>query len=338
LEAFMTPRSHAIRVPLLVLAALVLLAGSTVAATTGSRPGRGVTVTHGPVTLTLTTPGSDGHQLGDLRVGSVDAIDESGDAVRIDATLVTTGVDTPSAGDEVRVSTLVFTFDGDVGQVIASASGVYPAAGATIEEGSTIVRAIVGGTGRWVGRQGLVETTHEPDDTWTHVFRTMGRGILPLRPIRPSRPFRPTGPDAPSSARPSAGSGGIVRQLLGETQAPDAPGQTLSLWRYTIPAGAELAPHVHRGVQVARIVIGSFRYDVDEGEATVVRADGTVETLGSGDSAELRAGDTVVEHAGLAHGGVNAGRLPVVIVASSLVATGEDLTSPIPASSASPTP
>ena len=86
-------RSALVLLVLAVGAALVSVPVA-LAAESGSGP-QEFTIAHGPVTTTLTTPGSDGHQLGDVRVVSIETADESGAPARIDATLITTAIDVP---------------------------------------------------------------------------------------------------------------------------------------------------------------------------------------------------------------------------------------------------
>ena len=72
-------------VSLLAAIALALMSAAAVSLAQG-RDGTTLTVTHGPVTITLANPASDGHQLGDLRVTSLPLTDESGAAVgRLDS-------------------------------------------------------------------------------------------------------------------------------------------------------------------------------------------------------------------------------------------------------------
>ena len=94
----------------IVALALVALAPGTLAH--GRAQGEtSFTVTHGPVTIALANPTSDGHQLGDLRVTTVPVADEQGTEIgRLDSTLTTVGIDTPNPGDEIRISVLVFSF------------------------------------------------------------------------------------------------------------------------------------------------------------------------------------------------------------------------------------
>ena len=64
---------------------------------------------------------------------------EEGDLGRIDGSLLTTGIDQPNPGDEVRMSTLIFTLGEAADQVVVTGSGLYPAAGSTIAADSVIV-------------------------------------------------------------------------------------------------------------------------------------------------------------------------------------------------------
>jgi quercetin dioxygenase-like cupin family protein len=300
----------------LVRSAFVLLVLATAAAL-ASFPALGAesatsvwTVAHGPVTTTLVTQGSDGHRLGDLRVVSIETTDADGTpSGRIDATLITTAIDVPNPGDEIRISELVFSFGDEADQIVIGGSARYPAAGSTIEIDSSTVRPILGGSGAYAGARGWVVTTHLADDSWTHEFHVLdGAGATP-------------------SASPAAG---IVRTLLGDTQPATAPGQTLSLWHYTIPAESALTPHTHPGFQVARVVSGTLTYDVISGSVTVLRADGTTETAQSGAVLLVTAGDTVIENPELAHFGANAGDAPVEIVAASLFTSGSEPALPLP--------
>lgn len=145
----------------------------------GERVAHVFTVTHGAVTTLLVTPGSTGHQLGDLRVLPATGLrDEAGVLVgRLDASLLTTSVDFPAAGDEVRMSQLNFVFGpgdgqfaGSADQLVVSGSGFYPGAGSTIATGSALVRPVTGGSGRYAGATGSARTEHLADNTWRHTF------------------------------------------------------------------------------------------------------------------------------------------------------------------------
>lgn len=129
-------------------------------------------VYHGPVTITLADPASDGHQLGDLRVTSVETTDSDGSVIgRLDASLTTTAIDTPTTGDEIRIGSLVFNFgDLDPSQLVVDGSAIYPADGPTIATGDSTVRPVTGGSGRFTGATGEAVSTHLEDGTWVHRF------------------------------------------------------------------------------------------------------------------------------------------------------------------------
>lgn len=145
----------------------------------GERVPRVFTVTHGAVSTLLVTPGSTGHHLGDQRVLPATGVrDEAGVLVgRLDASLLTTSVDFPAAGDEVRMSQLNFVFGvgdgqfaGSADQLVVSGSGFYPGNDSTIATGSVLIRPVTGGSGRYAGATGSARTEHLADNTWRHTF------------------------------------------------------------------------------------------------------------------------------------------------------------------------
>jgi quercetin dioxygenase-like cupin family protein len=133
-----------------------------------------------------------------------------------------------------------------------------------------------------------------------------------------------------------APSAGIVREDLGSTLAATAAGQRLGLWHYTIPAGTALAPHRHPGWQVARIVAGTLDYTIIAGQASVIRANGSTETHGAGETVVLATGDSVVENPDLEHFGANKGSVTVEIYTASLFQDGQPPAIPLTAPTPSP--
>jgi quercetin dioxygenase-like cupin family protein len=313
----------------LVLALLVSLAPGALAQVespppdtpTSTQPSRSLNITHGPVVTTLVTSGSDGHQLGDLRVVSLPVSSDGSGSGRLDASLLTTGIDQPEPGDEIRISTLVFTLGEPADQVVVSGSGVYPAAGSTIALDSTVVRPIVGASGRFAGITGWAESEHLADDTWRHSLHFVARPGL-MRPIRPDREQPASPAQRPERLTPTPRAREVVRTLLAQTEPDTAPGKGLGLWHYVIPSGVSLPAHLHPGHQVARIVRGVLTYEVISGEAEVVRSGGLRESVGPGGRVMLVAGDSVVESPGMVHAATNAGRRPVEIISATLFETG----------------
>lgn len=146
----------------------------------GLKPFRDFTVVHGVVSTILTTPDSTGHDLGDQRVLPATPIynTKGGLIGRLDAELLTTSINYPVDGDEIRMSTLNFVFGtgdsnlaGSADQIIVSGSGYYPSDESTIAVGDALVRSIVGGSGAYSGASGSCYTEHLADGTWRHTFR-----------------------------------------------------------------------------------------------------------------------------------------------------------------------
>ncbi len=111
---------------------------------------------------------------------------------------------------------------------------------------------------------------------------------------------------------------------------PGATGRTLSLVRYHIAPGAKLVPHVHPGVQMARIESGTLTYTIESGTALVRRAGDDTDTEVTGPTTiTLEAGDSVIERGDMVHFGENRTDEPLVIIATLLTETGHDLAEPV---------
>eukprot|EP00457_Paulinella_chromatophora_P015684 gb/GEZN01016343.1/.p1 GENE.gb/GEZN01016343.1/~~gb/GEZN01016343.1/.p1 ORF type:complete len:193 (-),score=31.45 gb/GEZN01016343.1/:237-815(-) len=137
------------------------------------------TVSHAPVITINANPGILGG-LGDLYVLPATPLymsDPSTPVGRLDATLVTTTVDFPFVGDEVRMSTLNFVFgnatsqfSGSADQIQVSGSGYYPSALSTFAPGTELIRPLTGGSGRFSGATGECRSNNLGDKGWTHTF------------------------------------------------------------------------------------------------------------------------------------------------------------------------
>ena len=71
---------------------------------------------------------------------------------------------------EKRATVLVFTFHGGQDQIIAFGAGDYPPAAAEFNTGQPVVRAILGGTGKFIGARGQLTSTRNADGSYTQVF------------------------------------------------------------------------------------------------------------------------------------------------------------------------
>ncbi|MEO1190251.1 MAG: hypothetical protein AAFY02_00715 [Pseudomonadota bacterium] len=88
---------------------------------------------------------------------------------------VLTTVDLPvEAGDlhEDRLGHLVFDL-GAGGSLVVLGASVYAEAASEMEQSRPQVRAVVGGTGDYIGARGQVTTTRNTDGTYTHVFELL---------------------------------------------------------------------------------------------------------------------------------------------------------------------
>jgi len=129
---------------------------------------------------------------------------------------------------------------------------------------------------------------------------------------------------ATPAATPDAPAVVVVRDVLSSAEPESAPGEVLALVEYTIPAGAVLIVHTHPGVQMATVESGELTYHVIEnGSAPVIRADGTEEIIGPGESTTFEVGDSFIEPEGMVHYGENLTDEPVVLMVASLFAANE---------------
>lgn len=96
-----------------------------------------------------------------------------------------------------------------------------------------------------------------------------------------------------------------------------------------IAPGAQLAAHIHPGVQLASVVSGTLTYTVVSGTATVKRSTGATESVTGPATTTLGPGDEVTENADMVHFGANATGSPVVILATLLTESGRDLAVPV---------
>jgi len=111
--------------------------------------------------------GDEGPSAGDIRVFTATGTSAGNTPVRTDWELIT--ID-HSATSEIRNARATFVFGDGADQLVFAGSATYPVDGGTLDKGVVVRRAVLGGTGRYAGATGWVETTHKADDTWTHVF------------------------------------------------------------------------------------------------------------------------------------------------------------------------
>ncbi len=136
---------------------------------------------------------------------------------------------------------------------------------------------------------------------------------------------------SPTPGATTPGGEPVVREILAQMDSPPgASGRRLTLVRYTIAPGAQLAPHVHPGVQMASIESGTLTYQIVSGTVTIQRAVGgngvpaSTEHLTGPANTKLDPGDVVIEEGQMVHFGANNTNAPVIIAAT-LITEGADL-------------
>lgn len=130
-----------------------------------------IIVTHPEVPpATFLDFGKAGQSIGDVRIWHFDAKADNGSKLTTDWILTTTGL-VADKGIEYRITSAVFSFDdGTKDQIVIQGVAKYASAKATLEESTSTRRAITGGTGKFAGIGGWVETVHLADGSWQHTL------------------------------------------------------------------------------------------------------------------------------------------------------------------------
>lgn len=116
---------------------------------------------------------ANGKSIGDLYVFDASITDSEGRKGALTGTLLVADLPDPRSGEvwESRLGDLNFVLDGD--QLLVKGATVYPQAQREMAVNQPQVRAVIGGTGRYVGVGGEVSTVRNADGTYTPTFRLM---------------------------------------------------------------------------------------------------------------------------------------------------------------------
>lgn len=85
-------------------------------------------------------------------------------------TLLTTAVDKPQVGQELRTADLVFTVGKSQSQLIIGGVAQYQTQAPTVATKSSVIRPVTGGSGIYDGARGWAKSVHLKDGTWRHIF------------------------------------------------------------------------------------------------------------------------------------------------------------------------
>ncbi len=134
----------------------------------------------------------------------------------------------------------------------------------------------------------------------------------------------------------------VVRNALAQSDAVQgAPGRTMVLSRVKVEPGAQLATHHHLGTQISRVTAGVLTYTVRQGSAVLRRGEADqnpqlVRTIHTGQTAQVKAGEWLVEQPSDIHEAANRGSVPVVIYIATLLKTGAPPSTPVTLDPTSP--
>lgn len=113
--------------------------------------------------------GAPGDSVGDIRIWHFMGTTGQGSPVTIDWIMTTTASN--ADGIDSRISNATFSFKGsDKDQITLQGVGIYSNKSNTFKPES-LKRAIGGGTGKFTGVMGQVNSIHLPDGSWQHVFK-----------------------------------------------------------------------------------------------------------------------------------------------------------------------
>jgi quercetin dioxygenase-like cupin family protein len=124
------------------------------------------------------------------------------------------------------------------------------------------------------------------------------------------------------------------RQAMAQTEhVQGAPGRTMVLSKVTVPPGAKLAVHHHLGTQISRVASGTLTYTVRQGKAELFEGESEeprlVRVIAANQTANIRAGQWLVEQPSDIHQAGNRGSSPVVIYLATLLKDGAAPSTPV---------
>lgn len=158
-----------------MFARVVCATGVAVVLAAGPAAAEVVKVAHGPIAANL-IPVADKPSAGDLRTYYI-GLTKPGKKKRIGfltGSLLTTAVDAPSAGKELRSADLVFTIGKPANQIVLGGVAAYDQTAPTLSKKSTTVRPVLGGSGKYAGARGWCESIHFKNNSWRHTFHLKG--------------------------------------------------------------------------------------------------------------------------------------------------------------------
>lgn len=114
--------------------------------------------------------GYEGKSHGDMLAFEAAISTEDGEEGTLSGLLITVALPRNQNVFEDRIGNLVFKF-GDSDSLVVAGASVYPPDETEMNANQPQVRAVIGGTGKYLGARGEVTTTRNDDGTYDHAFR-----------------------------------------------------------------------------------------------------------------------------------------------------------------------
>jgi hypothetical protein len=121
-------------------------------------------------TLETIDIGDEGKSHGDMLAFKATISNEEGEIGILSGILITVNLPTDQSAVEDRMGNLIFTF-GDSDSLVVAGASVYAPDKTEMNANQPQVRAVIGGTGKYLGARGEVTTTRNDDGTYDHDFR-----------------------------------------------------------------------------------------------------------------------------------------------------------------------
>ena len=114
--------------------------------------------------------GYAGKSHGDMLAFEATISTEDGVEGLLSGILITVALPRGQSAFEDRIGNLVFKF-GDSDSLVVAGGSVYPQDETEMNTNQPQVRAVIGGTGKYIGARGEVTTTRNDDGTYDHAFK-----------------------------------------------------------------------------------------------------------------------------------------------------------------------
>src|SRR5215212_10782271 len=144
---------------------------SALPAAQAAQPTRTVVLTQQPPTLHPVDLHLEGASVADMVLYEASVAGEQGESGTLTGFLITADVPDAETGDVYQDRLGQLSFDlGDGNSLVVAGETIYPGEAVELTTNAEQLRAVVGGTGEFMGARGQVETTRNDDGSYRHEF------------------------------------------------------------------------------------------------------------------------------------------------------------------------